>query len=68
MFSRTTQYRVEVLEWGNNYFLKVGIGNSHFLLVRAQRRRHEDVWDFHSLQYNASGGVLWAQDDALKFS
>jgi len=62
-------YAEEKVAYGVNYFMKVDIGEEHFLHLRAHRQKSHDIYDFYSLHesFGPKGTCVWSKDDPLKY-
>lgn len=45
---KVKDYAEEPTAYGPNFFMRVDIGNGHYLHMRVHRQQNHDIYDFHS--------------------
>jgi len=67
---KVVKYAEEKTAYGNNYFMKVSIGDDLFIHIRVHRQVHHDIYDFYSLHETIKHNVatcIFLKDDPLEY-
>ena len=67
---KVVKYAVEHTAYGNNYFMKVSIGDGLYIHIRVHRQVHHDLYDFYSLHETFRHNVatcIFLESDPLEY-